>query len=127
MNPLIWKSEYSLGNDLVDAQHIQIFEIYNKICESPPESIDQSRLLDELVGFTVEHFAEEEMLMARANYQPSLFEHHKSSHAQILQTLLELRANSVDEMLEFFGVWIVDHMLIEDRRLQESLGSVNKS
>lgn len=127
MKRLEWKPEYLLGNDVVDAQHRQIFEYYNNICGTEPQSIDRDRLLDEFVAFAIEHFAEEEGLMERAHYQPALFAHHKASHERILQSLLGLRTKSVDEILEFFGAWLVDHMLIEDRRLEDWLGANNRS
>ena len=121
MERLIWKKEYSIENELIDSEDREIFDLYNQICDSPDGWTDQEALLLRLNRFAVEHFAQEEKLMEQANYQPSMFEHHRTSHRLILDTLNKLEKSSLEASMKFFREWIVDHMVVEDKLLEKFL------
>lgn len=121
MEKLVWKKDYSLKNESIDSQHRQIFDLYNQVCDSPHGWTDQEALLRRLYEFAVEHFDQEETLMEQANYQPSMFDHHRTSHRMILSALSKLEKSSLEATMSFFRDWIVDHMVVVDKLLERFL------
>jgi hemerythrin-like metal-binding protein len=118
---LVWKTEYSLQHPSIDVHHVQIFELFNQLCEATPGSLLQSEVLQRLVLLAMEHFDLEEKMMKRASYHPKMFDHHVMSHRLILQKLTGLENASLESTLAYFREWIVDHMVSEDKLLENFL------
>lgn len=125
MEPMVWKPEYSIHDERVDAQHRRLFELYNQMVAAPPESVDQGRLHHELYNYAVFHFAEEEALMATERYPEARREVHIRLHRSFFQSIERLRSQSVENAAEFFRSWLVHHILSEDRAIGEFLESRN--
>jgi len=90
---LQWTEDLAVGNAVIDNQHRELFEIFNRFLQAChlPQGNDQ---LNELFGFldryVVLHFCEEEQLMEKYSY-PDLSSHRKQ-HQEFIRRLGELRS-----------------------------------
>lgn len=124
-----WKKEYETGVALVDEQHRNLVEIINRFEDALQKgkgSRHANEILNELMGYTQEHFAAEERLMAEAGY-PQL-KLHQSQHRQLLQKVERFQFDFngsgrriTAELHEFLGYWLLTHILRDDRAFGASL------
>lgn len=118
-----WKPEYETGVPVVDEQHRHLVEIINRFEDALQKgkgSRQANEILNDLTGYTQEHFATEERLLAEAGY-PHL-KLHQSQHRQLLQKVerFQFEFNAAGrritaELHEFLGYWLVNHILRDDR------------
>ena len=81
-----WTDEFNLGIESVDAQHKHLVDIVNKFDEAMRKgkgSRMMGEILNDLVGYTTEHFSDEEKIMAEAEYEG--LKKHQAQHRQLLQ------------------------------------------
>lgn len=124
---LYWLADYESGHPKVDRQHQRLFGAINALMDA--ENAAPSRkieLLDELVMQVMEHFRDEEELLARCGYAELAL--HAASHAHLVERLLALRhemiaqATAYSELLEFLAREVVEeHLLLDDRRYFDAL------
>ena len=122
MSAIAWSDSYSVGVASIDDQHRQLFEILNKLDEAIEKSRGQrvlTQVLREMVGYTQEHFAFEEKLMAEAGY-PGL-QAHQAKHRRIIQKVerfdyeLNIEGRRISrEVRDFLQQWLVSHIAEED-------------
>lgn len=75
-----WDDSYRTGHVLVDRQHQELFRMVNELHDAIIEGKGNDVLaptLKKLAKYTVEHFRDEEVLMASINY-PMLVPHKKN-------------------------------------------------
>lgn len=123
MGRIEWKEEYQTGVELIDAQHRHLVEIINKFEDALQKgkgSRQMNEILNDLTGYTQEHFSTEERLMAEAGY-PQL-KLHQSQHRQLLQKVerFQFEYNGAGrritaDMHEFLAYWLVTHILRDDK------------
>jgi hemerythrin len=124
---LIWKDEYSIGIELIDAQHKHLFEIGNDayallrddFCVDKYDMIIQ--VLEDLRQYAKFHFQSEENYMMEmcSNQLPS----QKIAHAEFIKKIYGIDFKSIDdnqneyldEILKFIFNWILDHVLHKDK------------
>ena len=122
--PLIdWTDEYTVDNGPIDEQHQHLVEIVNKFEEAHQRgkgSRIMAEILNDLMGYTQEHFIFEEKMMAEMNY-PGL-KQHQSQHRQLIQKLERLQFDFTSqgrrittEMKEFLKYWLTSHILKDDK------------
>ena len=121
---IAWKPEYSVGSVMLDAQHKQLVEMINDLHESMQKRSDPARIrkiLDDLIGYTRLHFAQEEKTMERAGY-PDLAEHQKI-HRSLVAQVEEMRAKHETgsatftlKLKDFLKQWLLQHILQDDMR-----------
>lgn len=124
-----WKKEFETGVALVDEQHRNLVEIINRFEDALQKgkgSRQANEILNELMGYTQEHFATEERLMAEAGY-PQL-KLHQSQHRQLLQKVERFQFDFngagrriTAELHEFLGYWLLTHIQRDDRAFGASL------
>jgi hemerythrin len=132
MTLLSWHDEYSVNIQHIDAQHKKLFATANKLIEglsSNHSHQEVSKSLDFLLKYTTYHFAEEESLLKEYGYPHS--EDHCHRHKVLLDQVHGMEDKlstagqvSAAEMLEFLHGWIVNHILIEDRKYAEYLNDL---
>jgi len=136
---LIWREEWLLGIELMDAQHLQLARTLNELhrllaCDGKRQLAGMGHLsqrLSELLEVTKSHFQDEEGLMQGHGY-PRLSEHHRE-HALLLAEMQEFireiesgnRPFSV-ETLTALKHWQIDHVLNNDRDFALYLGRRSK-
>ena len=124
-----WNEEFAVDNGPIDEQHRQLVEIVNKFEEANRKgkgSRIMEEILNDLMGYTQEHFSFEEKVMADAAY-PNL-ELHQSQHRQLIQKLEKYQfefsnqgRRVTGEMKEFLKYWLTSHILKDDKAYVESL------
>jgi putative two-component system protein, hydrogenase maturation factor HypX/HoxX len=83
----VWQDSYQLGDDKVDAQHKDFFEIAQKLMTASKKD-DMLEIMFNLYAHVKEHFGEEESLMKKAEYH--LYKSHSSEHNIMLEKLMEM-------------------------------------
>lgn len=131
--PLIeWSDAFATNILEIDSQHRRLVDIVNKF-EDAARQGKGSRLMEEvlndLVGYTQEHFAYEERLMLEAEYEG--FAVHQSQHRQLLQKIERFQFDFENggrritpKVREFLKYWLTSHILKEDLAYTESLTAV---
>jgi hemerythrin-like metal-binding protein len=117
-----WTSEFETGIERIDQQHKTLVEIVNKFDEATRRgkgSQIMTEILCDLVGYTSEHFADEERLMEEVEYPK--FKHHQNQHRQLLQKVERLQfefdqqgKRITSEVREFLKNWLINHILKDD-------------
>ncbi|RJG40331.1 bacteriohemerythrin [Motilimonas pumila] len=120
MAKFIWHVSLNTGIDVIDEQHRRIMLHINDLHQAV-ETADQSAIgnvLDELVDYTLSHFAFEEGLMAQANYP--MLEPHKQVHQQFINKVENFKLRFLQgedvsqELLTMLHRWLINHIQNED-------------
>ena len=117
---ILWKTEYSVGNEVLDADHIVIISLINQLDETKLSGRDEAAIgpiLRTLIGYAIGHFRREEELMQHGHY--AAIARHLDEHHLLEQQLQELHdeyAATADpaisqEIMELLNFWILDHIL----------------
>ncbi|MCP3943065.1 MAG: diguanylate cyclase [Desulfobacteraceae bacterium] len=120
---LIWKNEYYSGNDKIDGQHIQLFNLSNQFIDAFLSNTEEKiieTLLEKLSDLLKDHFKSEEEIMAQSGY-PGL-ENHMGEHDKIRTDLTKLIAQyhqgyrNYGMLIQFISIhFVFEHMLNEDK------------
>lgn len=125
---LEWSEDLSVGYGLIDDQHKELFTRYNSLIQACKERQGREAIrsmLDFLVEYVTEHFAEEEQYMQRYNY-PGRVE-HMQQHSELFQLVnktyedLQINGASVDVITSVNHTmlnWLLHHV----RKVDTSLG-----
>jgi len=123
-NPVFeWRNEYNVNIHDMDIQHQSLFKAANELYKSV-ENKDNDKIqkaIQFLVNYTNEHFNSEEKLMKKYNFVG--YESHKEKHKYLIDKTLKMKEkfmnNSMEmhkDLINFFKIWIVEHILREDRQ-----------
>ena len=126
---LSWSPQYSIGNDVIDTEHEELFRLVNAFHDHWQEKRDQqsiAQLLNQLVAYAEMHFQHEEAIMLDAGF-PKLAE-HQGIHEAMVETIFKLRQafeakNSHLEMntMKFIKTWLVEHIIQNDYLFRDFL------
>ncbi|MCL2444217.1 MAG: hemerythrin family protein [Treponema sp.] len=134
-NGFLWDESYLLGNEQVDAQHRQLFDIVNNLvnnCKSDSDTEKMKNALNFLVDYTVQHFDDEEALQIKINYPE--YENHKKLHDDFKLVVVDLvnRFNTSgstsglgDDVKAIVIKWLVNHIMSEDKKIGVHLQNIN--
>ncbi|MDP2875222.1 MAG: bacteriohemerythrin, partial [Holophaga sp.] len=131
MQPFYWNRNFEIGIPSVDQQHYQLVALINSL----GEAMGASRPLPEihevteaLMAYAVEHFTDEERLLAEAPLPETEKEQHRAAHrsfvekAQALALRTDLQqADVAQNALDFLTTWLVGHILGTDRKIAVAL------
>lgn len=139
--PVIWKSQLSTGNDLIDRDHKYLISLFNSIelCLLKPDSLQYLPIFfSELLAYTREHFDREERIQIKIRYP--YYADHKLEHQKIIDHLEQLndtvrklmaardklgdtriheRLDS--EIISLAREWIIDHVVKTDGKMARFL------
>lgn len=121
MKKLIWSDKLNTGIQVIDRQHRRIVDYINRLYEahkngSPKE--ETGAVIDELVDYTLTHFAFEETMLEDVNYAE--LDAHKVFHDQFIQQVREIRERFEEheiaaiELNNLMVTWLFNHILHED-------------
>jgi diguanylate cyclase (GGDEF)-like protein/hemerythrin-like metal-binding protein len=121
---LAWQEAYECGDETIDAEHRELFELANRLIDASVEGGkgDAGLLaaLDALLAHAGRHFADEEAILERLRY--SDLELHRRAHKGLLRRAAWLREHaqtgeaSLGTLVEFLAQDVVArHMLTLDR------------
>ncbi|WP_426415259.1 bacteriohemerythrin [Aestuariirhabdus sp. LZHN29] len=120
MEKLAWISELDTGIDIIDEQHKRIVNYINQL-QDAHESRDREAVgdvLNEVVDYTISHFAFEEALMEQAGY--SFCAPHKKVHELFISRVdrfskrHEAGEDVAEELLITLRKWLLNHIKNED-------------
>jgi len=121
-----WIKSYETGNEQIDTEHKEMFEILNDAFEEVEEDQKEAKIkkvLKRLYDFLKIHFKEEEAYMRDIDYPQ--YEEHLDLHNEIINecnTLLE-RINDMEdalferELAKIIDRDIIEHILLEDKKI----------
>ena len=125
MTLITWITDYSVGVERLDADHIMIISLMNQIDDlkqSGPDEAAVGTVLKVLLDVAHTHFRREEGFLKKNDYPE--FERHWHEHRVLeeqLQELHEAYARTPDpdisqEILELLNFWLIEHILKVDMR-----------
>ncbi len=129
---LVWKDEYAVGVELIDAQHQRLFEIGNSaykllkddFCTDKYDKVVQ--IIEDLRQYTKFHFRSEEEYMMKINYRKYFSQ--KVEHDDFIHKIDAINLDRVDEnpekhledILAFVFNWTLDHILQKDKLIKSA-------
>ncbi|PUD98123.1 MAG: hypothetical protein C3L25_13445 [Candidatus Sedimenticola endophacoides] len=120
MAHLEWSNSLDTGISVIDEQHKRIVDYINELYDAQ-QTLDKRRVgevIDELVDYTVSHFAFEESLMEQAGYP--FLEPHKKVHGLFVKKVtkfvdrFEAGEDVAGELLTMLQRWLINHIRNED-------------
>ncbi len=128
----LWKSAYSIGDDLLDKQHQIIFDIIRRLVLSLNNPTDQYNdsmfvILEELIEYLSLHFTTEENYLQKKNY--TALQSHQTEHKFLIATISGFCHESAQEAdfdllskrVGLVSKWVIRHILVEDRKYGNAL------
>lgn len=117
---LHWSGDLDTGIEVIDRQHQRIVAYLNELNEANDRGDRAATLhvLDELVDYTITHFAFEEELQEKANYP--FLKAHKRVHEIFARRVTEFQKRAVagenvaPELLSMLKIWLVNHIKGDD-------------
>lgn len=119
---LLWRAQFSVGNDMIDSDHQYLLEIINKaeLSLKALNAAELSGLLDELATYARMHFEREELLSRAVGY-PKADQLHLS-HGLLKDQLRKFREelgdtwtqDSANKFTVFLRDWLITHVIKED-------------
>lgn len=115
-----WTEDLETGIDIIDEQHKRIVLYINSLYDASRTGNAKvvGEVIDELVDYTISHFAFEESLMEKANYP--FLEPHKKVHELFVKKVnqfVERFSKGEDvsgELLRMLQRWLLNHIKHED-------------
>ncbi|MCL6416574.1 bacteriohemerythrin [Aestuariirhabdus sp. Z084] len=120
MEKLQWLSELDTGIEVIDEQHKRIVYYINQL-QDAHEKHSRSKVgdvINEVVDYTISHFAFEEALMEQAGY--SFCAPHKKVHELFISRVdrfakrHEEGQDVAEELLITLRKWLINHIQSED-------------
>ncbi len=119
-----WRHVWDSGHSQIDAQHKNLIDLANELLEMTTMQATKEEILfmlDKLIQHTSQHFAYEEHVLRKLNYDQ--IEDHMIKHQLLIEKALGLRKDFLEDkgyMSTFFSFIIEDvvlkHMIQEDTR-----------
>lgn len=126
---IVWKDEYGIGVEAIDAAHQELFRIARRVHLASGGRVPNPWAAQEgvkfLKAYVVRHFQEEEEYMASIGYKD--LEIHKAQH-ELFKTKVVPRMESYfkrhghtqeasDKFLSILLLWIRRHILVHDKAI----------
>jgi hemerythrin len=118
-----WRPEYSLNITELDRQHQTLFRLVQNLSDAIAAGRGQKvteQFLDNVVNYTIEHFATEENLMEQHGF-PAI-NSHRIEHNTLTLKISQLqkdhaagKPNAAECFLQFLQQWLVEHTLKTDK------------
>ena len=126
---ITWEHTFFTGVSIIDDDHKKLVNMLNKLNDAMRQGKSkeiQASLLNDLVQYTVKHFANEEQLMEQHKYADS--SHHIAQHKKLVADVLAFKEKfdtgtamiSVD-LMKFLRDWLATHIMKTDMKLGSAL------
>jgi len=113
---ITWNRSYETGDPAIDEQHRKLLALVNDLETAQDSRETLVHALDEILKFTITHFAIEEDLMDRVQYPVSpkreMIEQHREFASYARLRFLEFRRGdltSVVTLRDYLGEWLTLH------------------
>ena len=125
----LWTDDLTTGNALIDGDHRKLISMVNALIEAMSKGQANdiiSKVMNNLIIYTKEHFGREEAEMRRIQYDAAIS--HKSEHTKLIKQVTDLKASldagqklSVLAVSNFLSDWLRNHILTVDKKLAAAL------
>ena len=120
MAPITWQESLDTDIDVIDTQHRRILAMINELdhVQSGGDHEAVMAVIDELIDYTLSHFAFEEALMEDAGY--TFARAHKRIHDIFAKRVQEYRARAAagedvgSELRSLLSRWLFNHIRTDD-------------
>ncbi len=120
-----WSEMYAINNQVINSQHKKLFSILNRLQHDVTGKDDERSYIiavERLWSYANYHFLEEERLMAEVGFTEIY--RHTQEHRLFTQKLTHLKelleldqTERSKELIEFLSNWILQHIMIEDKKI----------
>lgn len=130
---VIWKDKYAIGVEVIDRQHKELFERFNKFLkvvrseQSMEEKIDDIEETFNFMGeYVIAHFQSEEAVQKKYNFPE--YERHHQIHENFKKDVMEFKRKFEEDkyneelIMEFSGrilTWLINHVTGEDQKISK--------
>lgn len=116
-----WDPSLSVGLDVIDNQHRRIVEYINELNSAmhDHEREKVGEVIDQMVDYTVTHFAFEEELMEKAGYK--LVPEHRAVHQAFTRQMHDYKKrfaageDVTRDLLSTLRIWLTNHIKRDDK------------
>ncbi len=124
-----WNNSLATGIASIDGQHQQLVQYVNDLYDAMTQNRGKEvtgKVLNELVTYTVKHFAHEEQFFAKTNY-PDRVAHiaeHEKLKAQVGDFGKKFAAGQATvnaELMNFLRTWLMNHIMQSDKKYASHL------
>ncbi len=115
---LVWKEEYSVGIQAMDADHHKLLNLINQLQTAVHYQTGEAfekQALDALVDYTKVHLEREEALMSEHGYPD--YAAHKAEHEALIAKVGEFLAayeqkghEVLEELADYLKGWVITHI-----------------
>lgn len=133
MHVIKWSSEFALGIDEIDTQHMALVGMINALdvgAHGEGDQVNMRGLLDELKDYVADHFGFEERLMGGGGCSADLVARHFGEHAYFRSVLRDLTADFESgrtgitvALIEYLVHWLLHHIAVVDRAMADQLSA----
>lgn len=124
---LDWSDDLDTGITVIDDQHKRIVAMINQLdaAQRAASKVQAGGVIDELIDYTVSHFAFEEAMIEEAGY--IFTKAHKRVHALFIKRVEDYRErfnrgeDIADELKGMLGRWLSSHIRSDDRNYVEAV------
>ncbi len=126
-----WSDRLSVNISTVDFQHKKLIDLINRTYDALTVENDREamgKILEELLDYTMYHFATEEGFFKRYSY-PGL-DAHKAQHDALTAKVMMLKAgfdggneSITIEAMSFLQTWLLEHIMKSDKAYEPFLAS----
>ena len=129
MDQIVWSDEFSIGHEVIDAQHKKLVAMINRLITTSRVATGSetiSEILAEMSDYVRVHFDTEEKLMERINY-PRIEDHKAQHRAFQMKTAALIRSASLNAesvpvvLLNYLRNWLTQHILKADMEFKAYL------
>lgn len=130
--PIIqWNQAFSVNISKIDTQHMKLVDLINELHDKMKEGKGKqalSRILNELIVYTANHFKTEEELFRQYKYPDS--EAHVLEHKTLVRQVMQIKEEYekgkpvlTSEVMNFLKDWLSRHIAGSDKAYSEYLNS----
>jgi len=110
---LTWTEDLAVGFGLIDTQHKELFSRFNALLQACKEGKGREVIepvLDFMIEYVADHFAEEERFMARYAFPER--DEHMQQHRELVQYVGEVRKELRDKGPTVAVITSINHTLL---------------
>lgn len=118
--PITWTDDLDTRIDVIDKQHRRIVDYINdlEVAHTSGDKESVKRVLDDLIDYTMSHFAFEESLQEEAGYKYA--KPHKKVHDLFIRRVndyverFKLGEDVTDSLHQMLTSWLINHIKRDD-------------
>ena len=126
-----WNDTYSVGVVKIDNQHKRLVQIINELSDAMGAGKGKEVLgnvLKELIAYVNTHFKTEEEMMVQFGYEE--YENHRYEHEKLTDEVKRFfddyqagKAPLSTQIMNFLRSWLMDHIVVKDKKFGKFLNS----